>query len=95
MSTAAFSDSRGPYELLVDLHAQVAEIKEMLEKQPRQVSSAGWLNAKSAAKYLDVTEDALRAAVKRRQLMPHRTETGGLRFRREELDAFASGGDAR
>lgn len=56
-----------------------------------QSSGSPWLSVKSAADYLDTTEDAIRALVKRRQVPHHRTETGRLLFRRDELDAFAQG----
>jgi hypothetical protein len=52
---------------------------------------SGWLSAKSAGTYLDMSEDAIRACIKRGQLMPHRTVTGGLRFSRAQLDEFAKG----
>ena len=51
-----------------------------------------WMSAKSAWKYLDITEDALRGVVKRGELIPSRSSNGRLFFRREQLDAFASGG---
>ena len=50
-----------------------------------------WLNVKSAAVYLDTTEDAVRALVKRSQLPHFRSDTGRVLFRREELDAYARG----
>jgi hypothetical protein len=55
---------------------------------------SGWLNAKSAAAYLDMTGDALAGAIKRGQLVPHRSSTGRRLFTREQLDEFARGGDA-
>lgn len=47
-----------------------------------------WIGVKSAAVYLDTTEDAIRSLVKRRQLPHHRTPQGRLLFRREELDGY-------
>lgn len=52
-----------------------------------------WVNVGGAATYLDTTEDAVRSAVKRRQLHPSKTATGRLLFHREELDRFATAGD--
>ncbi len=52
-----------------------------------------WLSVKSAAVYLDTSEDAVRALVKRCQLRHHRSDTGRVLFRREELDEFAVAGD--
>ena len=54
---------------------------------------AEWQNVKSAAAYLDTTEDAVRALVRRGQLPAHRSEVGTLRFLRDELDAHARGLD--
>lgn len=54
-----------------------------------------WLNVDSAAQYLDSTPAAVRGMVKRGQLIPHRTATGRLLFRRTELDLHASGDGAR
>jgi excisionase family DNA binding protein len=50
------------------------------------------MNVKSAAAYLDMSEDALRSLVKRGDIQPHRSENNGLRFKREQLDAWAMGG---
>lgn len=55
----------------------------------RQVS--GYLSVKSAAAYLDVSEQALRARVKRREIPVHRTG-GRLFFEREALDEYVRGG---
>ncbi len=52
----------------------------------------GFLNVKSAAAYLDTSEDGIRALVKRKQLHPHRTPTGRVLFRRVGLDAHVLGG---
>ncbi len=50
-----------------------------------------WLNVKSSAAYLDTTEDAVRALVRRGQLPVHRSDVGTMRFLRDELDAHARG----
>lgn len=47
-----------------------------------------WLNVAGAATYLATTKDAIRGLVKRGRLPVHRTETGRLLFRPEELDRW-------
>jgi hypothetical protein len=59
------------------------------------VDTLPWLNVESTANYLDTTEDSIRGMVKRGQLVPHRSDTGRLLFRREELDQHAIGDAAR
>lgn len=60
--------------------------REALAAQPK---ARQWLSTKSAAAYLDTTEDAIRSAVKRRQLPFHKSGSGRLLFRPQELDKFA------
>jgi excisionase family DNA binding protein len=50
-----------------------------------------WLELTAAADYLGCTTTALRSMVQRRQVAAHKSETGRLRFRREDLDAHARG----
>lgn len=50
-----------------------------------------WMNVKSAAAYLDMSEDALRSLVKRKEIAVYRSPNGTLRFRQEDLDAHAQG----
>ena len=57
----------------------------------QQAEPAPWMGIKTAAGYLDTTEDAIRGLVKRRQIPCHRSENGRLLFRREELDVWAGG----
>ena len=54
-----------------------------------------WLNVAGAATYLATTEEAIRALVKRGRLPVHRTETGRLLFRPEELDRWVLDGEQR
>jgi hypothetical protein len=49
-----------------------------------------WMNIKSAAAYLDTTEQALRGRVKRGELPVHRRD-GRLYFNRGELDQWVRG----
>jgi excisionase family DNA binding protein len=75
---------------LVGIEDTIREIfREVLVKQP---TSTGWLNVESAAKHLDTTKDAIYAMVRRGDLVPHRTPTGRLLFRTDELDAWVLGG---
>jgi excisionase family DNA binding protein len=89
MSDYAF----GPFSTAVDqLLERVREIvHEAVSASQPPAEPEPWLNVKSAAKYLDMTEDALRSLVKRGEIKPYRSENNGLRFRREQLDAFAMG----
>lgn len=50
-----------------------------------------WLDAKLAADYLCLTEEAVRSKVKRREIPYHRIGRS-LRFDTAELDAFVRGG---
>jgi excisionase family DNA binding protein len=63
------------------------ELAAQLHRQAR-----GWLNVESAARYLDTTPDAIRGMVKRGQVKPHRTPTGRLLFRPEDLDEWVQTG---
>ena len=54
-----------------------------------------WLNVEGAATYLATTEDAIRGLVKRKRLPVHRTETGRLLFRPEDLDRWVLDGRRR
>ena len=52
-----------------------------------------WLDVDRAADYLSLSPGAVRAMVKREQLPVHRTPTGRLLFRPEELDAWVESGE--
>jgi len=71
------------------LRAVVREEVERAMTMPRETTE--WLNARSAAEYMDTTEEAIRGLVKRRQIPCHRSENGRLLFRRDELDVWAAG----
>jgi hypothetical protein len=88
MSTSGLVEA-GLERLLDDLARRVAEL--IATERQSAPESPGWLNAKSAADYLDWTEDALRAAVKRGQVPCRRTPQRRLLFRRDELDAYVTG----
>jgi excisionase family DNA binding protein len=72
-----------------DLARRVASI--VLESLPASAPHSPWLNVERAADYLDTTPDAIRGMVKRGQVPVHRSSTGRLLFRREDLDAHAMG----
>jgi|SRR5581483_1133475 len=91
VTTAALPDRRGLYELLEDLSAQVAEVRQMILELRRPEAEVGWFSVKSAAEYLDTTEEALRGLIKRGQVPVHRTPHGRLLLHRDELDAYVRG----
>jgi Helix-turn-helix domain len=72
-----------------DLARRVASI--VLDSLPASAPPSPWLNVERAAGYLDTTPDAIRGMVKRGQVAVHRSSTGRLLFRREDLDAHAMG----
>ncbi len=51
----------------------------------------GWLDARGAAQHLAMSEDGIRAAVKRGSIPFVKTPTGRIRFNRRELDLWARG----
>lgn len=61
------------------------ELRRIIEEQ-RQ----GYMNLKSAARYLDVTEDALRGRVKRGEIPSHLRD-GRRYFERDQLDRYVRG----
>jgi hypothetical protein len=50
-----------------------------------------WLDAAGAAKYAVMSIEGIRAATKRGHLKSHRSTTGRVRYRREDVDAFLRG----
>lgn len=79
-----------PEDLLVRVEDRARQILREEVEQALQPATP-WMNAKSAAAHLDMTEDALRSLVKRREIAVYRSLNGTLRFRREDLDAHARG----
>jgi len=65
-----------------------AELQRMLASHRL---TEGYLSLKSAASYLDVTEQALRARVKRGEIPVHRRDRR-LYFERDALDGYVRGG---
>jgi hypothetical protein len=78
------------FEALTD--AVSARLREDFERASKNRHRSGFLNVRSAAEYLDVTEDALRSRVKRREVPVHRRH-GRLYFERAELDRYVRGED--
>jgi excisionase family DNA binding protein len=88
----ALASEAAPCIRIVGIEEMVrAAVRDVLAEQPNSVSP--WLSVAEAAEYLRTTEHAIRAGVKR-ELPVHRTATGRLLFRRDELDAYATAGDA-
>jgi hypothetical protein len=71
---------------LTALASQVAEI--VLERLP---APSPWMDAAGAAEYCAMTVDSIRSATKRELLTCHRSTTGRVRYRREDVDAFLRG----
>lgn len=71
------------------------ELRRVIRSELEQVIARrrpdGFMNVKSAAAYLDCTEDALRARIKRGDIPVFRRH-GRLYFERAELDAYVRGG---
>jgi excisionase family DNA binding protein len=78
-----------PPEFIEALAQRVADL--VADQLECSVDALSWLKVESAAKYLDTSEDAIRGMVKRGQLIPHRSTTGRLLFRRDALDRHAIG----
>jgi hypothetical protein len=79
-----------------ELH--LPDIEESIRRVVREeIERAGngsrLYNVASAALYLDMSKDGLRAAIKRRQIECNRSETGRITFTRAQLDAHATAGD--
>jgi hypothetical protein len=76
-----------PDELLDEIRNLV---RGELERESPE-GARGLLNVKSAAAYLDMSEDALRGLVKRRQIEFQKSVTGRITFTQQELEAHARG----
>lgn len=64
------------------------EVRALVRDEMVQRTPTPWLNVESAATYLDTTAQAIYSLVKRKAIPVHRTPTGRLLFRPEELDAW-------
>jgi hypothetical protein len=80
-----------PESLLAALEERVRRVVREETGRALEVRSA-WMNVGGAAEYAAMTPEAIRSATKRGQLRVHRGETGRLRYRTEDLDAFLRGG---
>jgi hypothetical protein len=76
-----------PDELLDDVRRLVREEIERANGD----RAGGLFNVKSAAAYLDMSEEALRGLVKRRQIEFQKSATGRITFTLEQLEAHARG----
>jgi hypothetical protein len=78
-------------ELVDTLAARVADVVlERLATQPSSTPSP-WLDVAGVAGYASMSIEGIRAATKRGQLRSHRSTTGRVRYRREDVDAFLRG----
>ena len=78
---------------VIEEDALRALVREEVAATPREF--VPWLNVNGAADYLATTEEGIRSLVKRNAIPVHRTPTGRLLFRPEELDAWVDRGDLR
>jgi hypothetical protein len=78
---------------LADNHLEqlAAGIAEHLERAARPVAEA-WLDVIGAGAHLGLTENSIRALVKRNEIPVYRTENGRLRFSVTELDDWVRTG---
>jgi hypothetical protein len=80
-----------PEGLLAALEERVRQvIREEIERAASD-SRSPWMDVRGAADYAAMTPEAIRSATKRGQLRVHRGETGRLRYRAEDVDAFLRG----
>jgi hypothetical protein len=63
-------------------------VREEIERAGTQTP---WLDVSGVAGYAAMTEDAVRSATKRGQLRSHRSSTGRIRYRVQEVDDFLRG----
>jgi excisionase family DNA binding protein len=79
----------------VDLNGLVDELERRLAARVRDELSrsqpAGYLNVKSAAAFLDTSQAAVRAMVKRGELPVHRTPNGRILFSQSALVRYVEG----
>jgi hypothetical protein len=87
MSSIPFTVDELFLQAIADRVASVVLERLEVQSQP----SSPWLDAAGAADYACMTADAIRAAEKRGQLRSHRSSTGRVRYRREDVDAFLRG----
>jgi predicted HTH domain antitoxin len=67
------------------------EIRRVVrEEVARALQQPRLFSVRSAAEYLDLTEEAVRGLLKRRQIECNRSATGRITFAREQLDRHAA-----
>jgi hypothetical protein len=74
-------------DLLDDLAARIAG-KLNTPRDDSTEAASPWLDTAEAAAYCRMTAEGIRGAEKRQQLRAHRSETGRVRFLRDDLDRF-------
>lgn len=70
-----------------------AIVREELWEAVASRADDGWLDQQAAAEYLGMKLDALKSATTRGQVPVHRGATGRRRYRKSELDVFATAND--
>lgn len=80
-----------PEELVMALEERLRLIVRQELEEARGDTGSPWMDAAGVAVYAVMSEDAIRSATKRGQLKSYRSETGRVRYRREDVDAFLRG----
>ena len=76
-------------DLIDELAARLAD--NISAREQPQPDPSPWLTTEEAADYCRLSVEAVRGSEKRGQLRAHRSESGRVRYRREDLDAFLRG----
>jgi len=71
----------------------VAGVVAAIEEHQPPPEADGWLSSESAARYLDMTTAALRAATRRGVIRGHRNGSGKWVYRIPDLDRHQTAGD--
>jgi hypothetical protein len=67
-------------------HAVDIRLRKMLSVELERAHMSPWLDTKSAASYIGITQNALRLRTRAGLVQAHRDGAGRLRFHRDELD---------
>lgn len=70
----------------------VREVAALISAKQENPGSTPWLNVKSAARYLGMSEEAMRGLIKRREVEVHRPN-GRVFINRKNLDSWVIGKD--
>lgn len=76
-------------DLIDEIAGRVADSIAARQSELRPSTDASpWLTTEEAAAYCKISQEGIRGSEKRGQLRAHRSESGRVRYRREDLDAF-------